>query len=52
MFAAGWGVEFSASGLIENLDRYIAKDTKIDTADITPRFRDFGMKIGGHTMLI
>ena len=52
VFAAGWGVEFAASGLIENLDPYIAKDTKIDTADLAPYFRDFGMKIGGHTMLI
>ncbi len=52
VFAAGWGVEFAAAGLLENLDPYVAKDTKIDTADIAPYFRDFGMKIGGHTMQI
>ena len=52
VFAAGWGVEFASAGLIENLDPYMAKDTKIDTADLAPYFREFGMKIGGHTMLI
>ncbi len=52
VFAAGWGVELDAAGLLEDLDPYIAKDTKIDTADIAPYFRDFGMKIGGKYKLV
>jgi multiple sugar transport system substrate-binding protein len=52
VFAAGWGVELAADGLLENLDPYVAKDTKIDLQDIAPYFREFGQKIGGHTMLI
>ena len=52
VFAAGWGVELAAGGLLENLDPYIEKDTKIDLPDIAPYFREFGQKIGGHTMLI
>lgn len=47
VFAAGWGVELDAAGLLEDLDPYVAKDDKLDTADIAPYFRDFGMKIGG-----
>jgi multiple sugar transport system substrate-binding protein len=49
VFAAGWGVELDAAGLLEDLDPYIAKDTKIDINDIAPYFRDFGQKIGGKT---
>ena len=52
VFAAGWGVELDAAGLLENLDPYIAKDTKIDLADIAPYFREFGQKIGGKTKLL
>lgn len=52
VFAAGWGVELDAAGLLEDLDPYVAKDDKIDTADIAPYFRDFGMKIGGKYKLI
>ena len=52
VFAAGWGVELDAAGLLENLDPYIAKDTKIDIADLAPYFRDFGMKIGGKFKLV
>jgi multiple sugar transport system substrate-binding protein len=47
VFAAGWGVELDAAGLLEDLDPYVAKDTKIDLNDLAPYFRDFGMKIGG-----
>ena len=47
VFAAGWGVELDAAGLLEDLDPYIAKDKKIDLPDLAPYFRDFGMKIGG-----
>ena len=50
--AAGWGVELDAAGLLEDLDPYVAKDSKIDVADIAPYFRDFGMKIGGKFKLI
>ena len=42
VFAAGWGVELDAAGLLEDLDPYVAKDTKIDMNDIAPYFRDFG----------
>ena len=52
VFAAGWGVELAAAGLLENLDPYIAKDNKIDLQDIAPYFREFAQKIGGHTMVI
>lgn len=52
VFAAGWGVELAAAGLLENLDPYIQKDTKIDAQDIAPYFRNFGQKIGGQTMVI
>lgn len=52
VFAAGWGVELDAAGLLEDLDPYVAKDDKIDTADIAPYFRDFGMKIGGKYKLV
>ncbi|MBM3637261.1 MAG: extracellular solute-binding protein [Alphaproteobacteria bacterium] len=52
VFAAGWGVELDAAGLLEDLDPYIAKDKKIDTADIAPYFREFGQKVGGKTKLI
>jgi len=52
VFAAGWGVELDAAGLLEDLDPYVAKDTKIDLPDIAPYFRDFGQKIGGKTKLL
>ncbi|MEI7601247.1 MAG: extracellular solute-binding protein [Aestuariivirga sp.] len=52
VFAAGWGVELDGAGLLEDLDPYVAKDDKIDTADIAPYFRDFAMKIGGKYKLI
>jgi multiple sugar transport system substrate-binding protein len=52
VFAAGWGVELDAAGLLEDLDPYIAKDSKIDMNDIAPYFRDFGQKIGGKTKLL
>ena len=52
VFAAGWGVELDAAGLLEDLDPYIAKDTKIDMNDIAPYFRDFGQKVGGKTKLL
>jgi multiple sugar transport system substrate-binding protein len=52
VFAAGWGVELDAAGLLEDLDPYVAKDTKLDPADIAPYFREFGQKIGGKTKLL
>ena len=52
VFAAGWGVELDAAGLLEDLDPYIAKDTKIDLADVAGYFREFGQKIGGKTKLL
>ena len=52
VFAAGWGVELDAAGLLEDMEPYIAKDTKIDMADIAPYFREFGQKIGGKTKLL
>ena len=36
VFASGWGVEMVDGGLLENLDPYIAKDSKIDLQDIAP----------------
>ena len=30
VFAAGWGVELAAAGLLEDLDPYVAKDAKLD----------------------
>ena len=52
VFASGWGVEMVDGGLLENLDPYIAKDSKIDLQDIAPYFREFNQKIAGHTHLI
>ncbi len=52
VFAAGWGVELDAAGLLEDLDPYIANDTKLDLADVAPFFREFGQKIGGKTKLL
>ena len=52
VFAAGWGVELDAAGLLEDLDPYVAKDTKIDLPDIAAYFREFGQKIGGKTKLL
>ena len=52
VFAAGWGVELDAAGLLEDMDPYVAKDTKIDMADIAPYFREFGQKIGGKTKML
>ena len=52
VFAAGWGVELDAAGLLEDMDPYIAKDTKLDLNDVAPYFRDFGQKIGGKTKLL
>ena len=52
VFAAGWGVELDAAGLLEDLDPYIAKDAKIDVADIAPYFREFGQKVGGKTKML
>ena len=52
VFAAGWGVELDASGLLEDLDPYVAADDKIDLDDIAPYFREFGQKVGGKTKLL
>jgi multiple sugar transport system substrate-binding protein len=52
VFAAGWGVELDAAGLLEDLDPYIAKDTKLGMDDIAPYFREFGQKVGGKTKLL
>ncbi len=52
VFAAGWGVELDAAGLLEDLDPYVAADDKIDLDDIAPYFRDFGQKVGGKTKLL
>lgn len=52
VFAAGWGVELDAAGLLEDLDPYIAKDDKIKMDDIAPYFREFGQKVGGKTKLL
>ena len=50
VFTAGWGVELAAAGLMEDLSPYVAKDTKLDIADVTPYFRENNMKIGGKFM--
>ncbi len=52
VFASGWGVEYVSAGLVENLDPYIAKDSKIDLDDIAPFFRDFNQKVQGSTYFI
>jgi len=52
VFAAGWGVELDAAGLLEDMTPYIEKDTKLDLDDVAPYFRDFGQKIGGKTKLL
>ncbi len=52
VFAAGWGVELDAAGLLEDLDPYVAADDKLDTDDIAPYFREFGQKVGGKTKLL
>ncbi len=52
VFAAGWGVELDAAGLLEDLDPYVAADDKINMDDIAPYFRDFGQKVGGKTKLL
>ena len=52
VFAAGWAVELDAAGLLEDMDPYVAKDTKIDLADVAGYFREFGQKIGGKTKVL
>ncbi len=52
VFAAGWGVELDAAGLLEDLDPYVAKDANINMDDIAPYFRDFGQKVGGKTKML
>lgn len=52
VFAAGWGVELDAAGLLEDLDPYVAADDKINLDDIAPYFREFGQKVGGKTKLL
>jgi len=52
VFAAGWGVELDAAGLLEDLDPYVAADDEIDLDDIAPYFRDFGQKVGGKTKML
>ncbi len=52
VFAAGWAVELDAAGLLEDLDPYIAKDDKIDLADVAGYFREFGQKIGGKNKVL
>ncbi len=52
VFAAGWGVELDAAGLLEDMDPYIAKDTKLGMDDIAPYFREFGQKVGGKTKML
>lgn len=52
VFASGWGVEMVDGELLENLDPYIAKDSKIDLQDIAPYFREYNQKISGNTYLI
>ena len=52
VFAAGWGVELDAAGLLEDLSPYVEKDTKLEIDDIAPYFREFGQKIGGKTKLL
>ncbi len=51
VFAAGWAVELDGAGLLEDLTPYVAKDTKLDEADIAPYFRSF-QKIGGKNKLL
>ncbi len=52
VLASGWSVELVNGGLLENLDPYVAKDTKIDMADIAPYFREYNQKIAGSTYLV
>lgn len=52
VFAAGWGVELAAAGLLEDMTPYVEKDTKLDPMDIAPYFREFLQKIGGKTMML
>ncbi|MFN0115710.1 MAG: extracellular solute-binding protein, partial [Paracoccaceae bacterium] len=52
VFAAGWGVELDGAGLLEDMEPYVANDSKIDMADIAPYFREFGQKVGGKTKLL
>ena len=51
VFAAGWAIELAGAGLLEDMSPYVAKDTKLDEADIAPYFRAF-QKIGGKNMLL
>ncbi len=51
VFAAGWAVELAGAGLLADLTPMVAKDTKLDEADIAPYFRAF-QKIGGKNMLM
>ena len=45
VFAAGWGVELDAAGLLEDLDPYIAADSKIDLDDIAPISANLAKKL-------
>lgn len=52
LYAAGWGVEYAAADLLEDLTPYIEKDSKIQLDDIGLYFREYLQKIGGKTMQI
>lgn len=52
VLAASWVPELVDGGLIEDLSPYIAKDDKIDVADIAPFFREYNQKVAGKTYTI
>ncbi len=44
VFAARLGRRTRRAGLLEDMDPYVAKDTKIDLNDIAPYFREFARR--------
>ncbi|NJM29376.1 MAG: extracellular solute-binding protein [Rhizobiales bacterium] len=52
VFAAGWGVELDAAGLLEDMTPYVEKDKALNLDDVAPYFREFGQKVGGKTKLL
>ena len=52
VLAASWVPELVDGGLIEDLSPHIAKDDKINVADIAPFFREYNQKVAGKTYTI
>ncbi|MGH6874844.1 MAG: ABC transporter substrate-binding protein [Aestuariivirgaceae bacterium] len=52
VLAASWVPELVDGGLVEDITDYVAKDDKIDVADIAPFFREYNQKTAGRNYSI